>query len=131
MTPAKLTERLRADDMLYNRGPDYEPIRIGASALRLEAADRIEELEKALEPFVAMIRRLDGDAIAMLRAQQPEAVITDEELAELHLPSKQVMITDGVMAFGRSDPRPDKTVVTAGHLRTARRAIEGWDNAER
>ena len=39
-----LVERLRAPDEFNNRGPDYEPMIIPPSALRLEAADLIEAL---------------------------------------------------------------------------------------
>ncbi|MER8540309.1 hypothetical protein NKH17_12720 [Mesorhizobium sp. M1334] len=42
---ADLIERLRADDLLYNRGPNYEPLRVKPSAVRLEAAERIAALE--------------------------------------------------------------------------------------
>lgn len=51
MTPEheKLCERLREDD-LFNRGPDYEPLRIPPSKLRIEAASAIESLSALASP---------------------------------------------------------------------------------
>lgn len=61
-----LVERLRAPDEFNNRGPDYEPMIIPPSALRLEAADaltalqaRVGELEGALKPFSTVAKVFD------------------------------------------------------------------------
>lgn len=52
-TMKALAERLRADTLLYNRGPNYEPLRCKPSAINLEAAT-------ALEAAAAEIERLRG-----------------------------------------------------------------------
>ena len=44
-----LVERLRAPDEFNNRGPDYEPMIIPPSALRLEAADALTALQARAE----------------------------------------------------------------------------------
>lgn len=61
MNSADLVARLRADDLLYNRGPDYEPIPIPASDLRKEAADRIEVLEAWKAEAMEVLRAVAED----------------------------------------------------------------------
>jgi hypothetical protein len=51
VTPMKdsetLVAELRADQLIYNSGPAYEPLRVGPSKLMLRAADHIEALSQA------------------------------------------------------------------------------------
>lgn len=55
-----IVERLRADDEFNNRGPGYEPLRVPASALRLEAASTIEALQAEIERLKGAMERAYG-----------------------------------------------------------------------
>lgn len=57
-----IIERLRADDLIYNRGPNYEPLRVPASELRREAAAEISTLGADLAAARAEIAELRGMA---------------------------------------------------------------------
>ncbi len=82
-----ISERLRADDLLYNRGADYEPLLVKPSAVRIEAADTIDALVAALkrmrslcetggdpfeEPQRPVLNQVDA-ALALARGGQPIA----------------------------------------------------------
>ena len=48
-----IVKRLRADDLFNLRGPEYEPIPVKPSALRIEAAEEIERLRAVVRALVA------------------------------------------------------------------------------
>lgn len=84
---ADVIRRLRTPDEFNNRGPDYEPMIIQPSALRLEAAD-------ALEEAAARITELEGDLKAAFREISKLAREAGEAKGRLEM-SEAAGIVDG------------------------------------
>lgn len=93
-----------------------------------EQRKRIEELEKALEPFRDFIVAFDALAVAGQRRLQPEecADLTDERIAELVSPDDQIIAVNNYMGFGKQDGAKDhpNRKIRIGDLRRARKLME-------
>lgn len=87
---------------------------------------RMRELEEALRPFANLAEASDRFAVEALRSLHGSDAdgLSDTDLAHIAEPNETIKVTDGALAFGRSGPRPQKTVVTMGDFRRARTALQ-------
>lgn len=66
-----IVERLRASDFISNRGPDYAPIEVAASALRKEAADEIERLRALVDVQEKLLHSLERSGVSITKKPAP------------------------------------------------------------
>jgi hypothetical protein len=82
-TAKELAERLVADDLFYNRGPNYEPLPIPASAIRKEAATLVLSQADEIERLKRMLAHLGELADDARKAAEAEVTKLREALTDI------------------------------------------------